>query len=82
MLQPQEQKAHREQGGAGGAAAAPMGMGMGAGFGMMLPGMASGWIQAQLGYANFFVWVCVATLPSIAVTALVKIPPDFGRKAR
>jgi PAT family beta-lactamase induction signal transducer AmpG len=50
--------------------------------GMMLPGMASGWIQAQLGYANFFVWVCVATLPSIAVTALVKIPPDFGRKAR
>jgi PAT family beta-lactamase induction signal transducer AmpG len=49
--------------------------------GMMLPGMASGWIQAQLGYANFFVWVCIATLPSIAVTTLVRIPPDFGRKA-
>jgi PAT family beta-lactamase induction signal transducer AmpG len=50
--------------------------------GMMLPGMASGWIQEQLGYANFFVWVCLATLPSIAVTALVKIPPEFGRKQR
>jgi PAT family beta-lactamase induction signal transducer AmpG len=50
--------------------------------GMMLPGMVSGWIQAQLGYANFFVWVCIATLPSVAVTALVKIPPEFGRKAR
>jgi PAT family beta-lactamase induction signal transducer AmpG len=50
--------------------------------GMMLPGMASGWIQEQLGYANFFVWVCLATLPSMAVTALLRIPPEFGRKQR
>jgi MFS transporter, PAT family, beta-lactamase induction signal transducer AmpG len=50
--------------------------------GMMLPGMASGWIQEQLGYPGFFVWVCIATLPSIAVTGLVRIPPEFGRKAR
>ncbi|MBL0143434.1 MAG: MFS transporter [Betaproteobacteria bacterium] len=50
--------------------------------GMMLPGMASGWIQEQLGYANFFVWVCIATLPSIAVTALLRIPADFGSKDR
>jgi PAT family beta-lactamase induction signal transducer AmpG len=49
--------------------------------GMMLPGMASGWIQEQLGYARFFVWVCIATLPSLAVTALVRIDPHFGRKA-
>lgn len=42
--------------------------------GMMLPGMASGWIQEQLGYANFFVWVCFATLPAFAVTALVRVP--------
>ena len=48
--------------------------------GMMLPGMASGWIQEQLGYANFFVWVCLATIPSFIVAALVQIDPRFGRK--
>jgi len=48
--------------------------------GMMLPGMVSGWIQTQLGYPQFFIWVCVCTLPSIAVTAFLKIDPQFGRK--
>ena len=48
--------------------------------GMMLPGMASGWLQAQLGYLNFFVWVCIATLPSFAAAALVKIDPEFGKR--
>jgi MFS transporter, PAT family, beta-lactamase induction signal transducer AmpG len=48
--------------------------------GMMLPGMASGWIQERLGYPDFFVWVCLATLPSIAVAAFLRIPPGFGRK--
>ncbi|MET3130330.1 PAT family beta-lactamase induction signal transducer AmpG [Oxalobacteraceae bacterium GrIS 1.11] len=48
--------------------------------GMMLPGMASGWIEQQLGYRHFFIWVCVATLPAFAMTALVKIEPDFGKK--
>ncbi len=48
--------------------------------GMMLPGMASGWIQAQLGYQHFFVWVCIATLPSLLVTAFIKIDPAFGKK--
>ena len=48
--------------------------------GMMLPGMASGWLQQQLGYVNFFVWVCVATLPSVVVAAFVRIPPEFGKK--
>jgi MFS transporter, PAT family, beta-lactamase induction signal transducer AmpG len=46
--------------------------------GMMLPGMAAGWLQAQWGYTMFFVWVCVATLPSFAVAALLKIDPAFG----
>jgi PAT family beta-lactamase induction signal transducer AmpG len=32
--------------------------------GMMIPGMASGWIQAQLGYTGFFAWVCLATIPA------------------
>jgi PAT family beta-lactamase induction signal transducer AmpG len=48
--------------------------------GMMLPGMVSGWIQERLGYEHFFIWVCVCTLPSIALTALLRIPPTFGRK--
>ena len=48
--------------------------------GMMLPGMASGWLQQQMGYTTFFVWVCVATLPSVAVAAMLKIPSEFGRK--
>jgi MFS transporter, PAT family, beta-lactamase induction signal transducer AmpG len=49
--------------------------------GMMLPGMWSGWLQAQLGYVNFFIWACVATLPSFAAAGLVRIDPAFGRKA-
>ena len=48
--------------------------------GMMLPGMASGWLQSMLGYTNFFIWVCIATLPSFAAAALLKIDPEFGRR--
>ena len=48
--------------------------------GMMLPGMAAGWLQSQLGYTNFFVWVCIATLPSFAAAALLRIDPAFGRR--
>ena len=48
--------------------------------GMMLPGMAAGWLQTQLGYPAFFVWVCVATLPSFAAAAWVRIEPEFGRR--
>ena len=49
--------------------------------GMMLPGMPAGWIQARLGYTGFFTWVCLATLASFAVTALVRVDPAYGRKA-
>ena len=49
--------------------------------GMMLPGMWAGWLQAQLGYTDFFIWCCVATLPSFAAAAWVRIPADFGRRA-
>jgi MFS transporter, PAT family, beta-lactamase induction signal transducer AmpG len=48
--------------------------------GMMLPGMASGWIQTQLGYTNFFIWVCVCTAPSILLAFFLKIDPAFGKK--
>ena len=36
--------------------------------GMMLPGMGAGWLQQQIGYTAFFVWCCIATLPSVAAT--------------
>ncbi len=48
--------------------------------GMMLPGMVSGWIQTQLGYPHFFIWVCFCTIPSIVITFWLKIDPAFGRK--
>jgi MFS transporter, PAT family, beta-lactamase induction signal transducer AmpG len=48
--------------------------------GMMLPGMISGWIQTQLGYQHFFIWVCICTLPSIVVALFLKIDPAFGKK--
>ena len=48
--------------------------------GMMLPGMGAGWLQEQLGYVNFFVWACLATLPSFAAAAWLRIDPAFARK--
>lgn len=47
---------------------------------MMLPGMFSGWLQAQLGYAHFFIWICVAAIPSFIVTGLIEIDAEFGKK--
>lgn len=49
--------------------------------GMMLPGMPAGWLQAQVGYTNFFVWVLLSTIPSFVATSLIKIEPGFGKKA-
>ena len=48
--------------------------------GMMLPGMLAGWLQSQLGYTAFFIWVCIATLPSFVAAALLRIEPGFGRR--
>lgn len=50
--------------------------------GMMLPGMAAGWIEDQVGYVKFFAWVLVCTIPSFLVVARLKIDPEFGRKAK
>jgi PAT family beta-lactamase induction signal transducer AmpG len=47
--------------------------------GMMVPAMFSGWLQEQLGYQNYFLWVMAATIPGFVVTALVKIDPEFGK---
>jgi PAT family beta-lactamase induction signal transducer AmpG len=48
--------------------------------GMMLPGMISGWIQEQVGYLNFFIWVSISTIPAFVITKFVKIDPSFGKK--
>lgn len=33
--------------------------------GMMLPGLASGYLQQALGYLMFFILVCLLTIPSL-----------------
>jgi len=48
--------------------------------GMMLPGLPAGWIQDHLGYVRFFIWVCIATIPSFVATALIKVEANYGRK--
>jgi MFS transporter, PAT family, beta-lactamase induction signal transducer AmpG len=48
--------------------------------GMMIPGMWAGWLQQQLGYVDFFIWACIATVPSFIAAALIRIDPGFGRK--
>ena len=48
--------------------------------GMMLPGMMSGIIQESIGYQNFFIWVCISTIPAFIITKFLKIDPDFGKK--
>ena len=41
--------------------------------GMMLPGMAAGWLQEMLGYVGFFTWVMVCCVATLGVCALVKV---------
>jgi PAT family beta-lactamase induction signal transducer AmpG len=48
--------------------------------GMMLPGMASGFIQEYLGYGNFFIWVFCATLPGLILSQFLINPAEFGKK--
>lgn len=40
--------------------------------GMMLPGMVSGWIQEQIGYQYFFIWVMVCCLPLLFVIPFIR----------
>ncbi len=48
--------------------------------GMMIPGMFSGWLQEIIGYKNFFIWVCIATIPSFLVVKFIQVDPEFGIK--
>ncbi len=48
--------------------------------GMMLPGMAAGWLQEWMGYQHFFIWIMVCCAVTFVVAALLKIDPEFGKK--
>ena len=48
--------------------------------GLMLPGMVSGFIKDAVGYQTFFVIVMACCLITFAVTAFLKIDPEFGKK--
>ena len=50
--------------------------------GMMLPGMVSGWLQEQIGYQHFFIWVMICTIPSFVLIPFLRIDPAFGKKPR
>lgn len=47
--------------------------------GMMLPGMAAGWIQEQLGYQYFFILVMLLTIPTLMLIPFMKIDKEFGK---
>jgi len=49
--------------------------------GMMLPGMWSGWLQQQLGYPHFFVWVILATIPSFFAALFIPLDAEFGKRS-
>lgn len=48
--------------------------------GMMIPGMFAGWLQEQLGYRHFFLWVMICSAIPLIATSLLKINPQFGKK--
>ncbi len=48
--------------------------------GMMIPGMAAGWLQETIGYRHFFIWTMICCAATIGVCAFLKIDPNFGRK--
>ncbi|MBD5175653.1 MAG: AmpG family muropeptide MFS transporter [Bacteroidales bacterium] len=48
--------------------------------GMMIPGMAAGWLQETIGYRHFFIWTMICCAATIGICAFLKIDPNFGRK--
>jgi PAT family beta-lactamase induction signal transducer AmpG len=48
--------------------------------GMMLPGMAAGWIQEQMGYEQFFVLIMLLTIPTLLLIPFMKVDSNFGKK--
>ena len=50
--------------------------------GMMLPGMFAGWLQDHIGYHNFFIFVMICAIPTLAVIPFLKIDKEFGKKEK
>jgi PAT family beta-lactamase induction signal transducer AmpG len=50
--------------------------------GLMLPGMVSGYMKDAMGYRTFFIVVMALCSITFAVTALIKVDPDFGKKVK
>lgn len=48
--------------------------------GMMLPGMFAGILQETMGYVGFFWWIMGCCLVTLAVTALIKVDAEYGKK--
>ena len=51
-------------------------------FGMMLPGMISGFLKELLGYQWFFIFVILCSIPGLAIIKFLKIDPAFGIKRK
>ena len=47
---------------------------------MMIPGMVAGYIQESLGYTHFFGFVMLCCLVTVAVTLMLKVNPEYGKK--
>ena len=47
--------------------------------GLMLPGMVSGYLKDVMGYRSFFILVMVLSTITFAVTAFIKVDPEFGK---
>ncbi|MBQ7194514.1 MAG: MFS transporter [Bacteroidales bacterium] len=47
---------------------------------MMVPGLFAGLLQEALGYTGFFILVMVCCLATVAVTFLIKVDPEYGKK--
>ena len=50
--------------------------------GMMIPGMASGWLQEAIGYQSFFVWVMICSIPALLPVLFTKVDSKFGTKGK
>ena len=50
--------------------------------GMMIPGMVSGWLQELVGFNHFFMFIMIATIPTLLIVPFLKIDPEFGKRAK
>ena len=49
--------------------------------GMMLPGLAAGWITDNFSYVGFFIWTMICCVATIGVCYLIHVDKNFGKKS-